>query len=94
MLRLGKTRLLSRHSSIGSISTRKHLRSDVPPPTTESNKDSVVGVLGNFVLLSLSTLDDLSHQRGNKLDVPNRRPRHLLNINERKEEGKFFQHRR
>ncbi|GFS92322.1 hypothetical protein NPIL_81541 [Nephila pilipes] len=41
---------------------------------------------GNFVLRSLSTLDDLSHQRGNKLDVPNRRPRHLLNINERKEE--------
>ncbi|GFY21124.1 hypothetical protein TNCV_3991681 [Trichonephila clavipes] len=47
MFRLGKTRPLSGYSSIGSISTRKHLRSGVPPPTTESNKRGSVPVICN-----------------------------------------------
>ncbi|GFT62002.1 hypothetical protein TNCV_3811781 [Trichonephila clavipes] len=45
MLRLGKTRPLPGHSSIESISTRKNLRSGVPPPTTESNKRGSVPVI-------------------------------------------------
>ncbi|GFV81697.1 hypothetical protein TNCV_1703531 [Trichonephila clavipes] len=46
MLRVvGKTRPLPGHSSIGSIRTRKQLRSGVPPPTTESNKRGSVPVI-------------------------------------------------
>ncbi|GFW62067.1 uncharacterized protein TNCV_1684981 [Trichonephila clavipes] len=45
MLRLGKTRPLPGHSSIGSINTRTKLHPGVPPPTTESNKGgSVPGI--------------------------------------------------
>ncbi|GFV16192.1 uncharacterized protein TNCV_3379561 [Trichonephila clavipes] len=45
MLRLGETRSLPGHSSIGSISARKQLQSGVPPPTTESNKEGSVPVI-------------------------------------------------
>ncbi|GFW25073.1 uncharacterized protein TNCV_3155761 [Trichonephila clavipes] len=45
MLRLGKTRPLPGHSSIGSINTRKKLHPGVPPPTTESNKGGSVPVI-------------------------------------------------
>ncbi|GFV29831.1 hypothetical protein TNCV_2082961 [Trichonephila clavipes] len=41
MFRLGNTRPLPGHSSIGSISTRKNLHPGVTPPTTKSNKEAV-----------------------------------------------------
>ncbi|GFV46494.1 hypothetical protein TNCV_3233811 [Trichonephila clavipes] len=48
MFKLGKTRPLPVHSSIGSINTRKKLHPGVPPPTTESNKgDSVLVIWQN-----------------------------------------------
>ncbi|GFX69635.1 hypothetical protein TNCV_1770041 [Trichonephila clavipes] len=45
MVRLGKARPLSGHSSIGSIYTRKTLHPGVPPSTTESNKGGSVPVI-------------------------------------------------
>ncbi|GFX45780.1 uncharacterized protein TNCV_934191 [Trichonephila clavipes] len=45
MYRLGNTRPLPWHSSIGSIYTRKKLHPGVPPPTTESNKGGSVPVI-------------------------------------------------
>ncbi|GFW50800.1 hypothetical protein TNCV_3590821 [Trichonephila clavipes] len=43
--KLGKTRHLLGHSSIGSIRTRIHLHSGVPPTTKESNKGGSVPVI-------------------------------------------------
>ncbi|GFV29894.1 hypothetical protein TNCV_657231 [Trichonephila clavipes] len=45
MFRLGNTRPLPGHSSIGSISTRKNLHPGVTPPTTKSNKGGSVPVI-------------------------------------------------
>ncbi|GFU56765.1 uncharacterized protein TNCV_4041681 [Trichonephila clavipes] len=45
MFELDKTRPLPGHSSIGSIRTRTQLRSGVPPPTTEFNKEGSVPVI-------------------------------------------------
>ncbi|GFW20863.1 hypothetical protein TNCV_1050841 [Trichonephila clavipes] len=46
MVRLGNTRPLPWHSSIGSIYTRKKLHPGVAPLTTESNKGGSVPVIG------------------------------------------------
>ncbi|GFV69727.1 hypothetical protein TNCV_1348801 [Trichonephila clavipes] len=45
MCRLGNTRPLPGHSSIGSINTRETFHPGVPPPTTESNKGGSVSVI-------------------------------------------------
>ncbi|GFY33339.1 hypothetical protein TNCV_1897911 [Trichonephila clavipes] len=45
MCRLGNTRPLPGHISIGSINTRKNLHPGVSPPTTESNKGGSVPVI-------------------------------------------------
>ncbi|GFX10671.1 hypothetical protein TNCV_147131 [Trichonephila clavipes] len=45
MVRLGETRPLPGHISIGSIYTRKELHPGVSPPTTESNKGGSVPVI-------------------------------------------------
>ncbi|GFX02642.1 hypothetical protein TNCV_3869791 [Trichonephila clavipes] len=45
MCKLGNTRPLPGHSSIGSINTRNKLHSGVHPPTTESNKGGSVSVI-------------------------------------------------
>ncbi|GFW43776.1 hypothetical protein TNCV_4771251 [Trichonephila clavipes] len=45
IVRLGNTRPLPWHSRLGSICAKKHLRSGVRPPTTESNKGGSVPVI-------------------------------------------------
>ncbi|GFU96961.1 hypothetical protein TNCV_3319241 [Trichonephila clavipes] len=74
MLRLGKTRPLPGHSSIGSISMRKHLRSGMPPPTTESNKGRSVPVIwqktrhGAYLQYTQNTI--LQHQSEDSTGKP------------------------
>ncbi|GFX71015.1 hypothetical protein TNCV_2706181 [Trichonephila clavipes] len=62
MLRVGNTRPLLGHSSIGSIKTRTPLRSGVPPPTMESNKGGSLAKTRHGAYLEYTQNLVLQHQ--------------------------------